>query len=67
MNEPTYRVIASVFAAASHALRAPRTRELTGAVADMGTGMVIDETGRVVAFHESHLRSLSAGAGNWRV
>lgn len=61
-----YRIVPGVFARPLDAV-APRRAELVDAVADMGSGIVIDSTGAVVAFHESHLRFIEAGVGDYRV
>lgn len=61
-----YRIVPGVFARTLDTL-APRRAELVDALADMGTGLVIDSTGVVVAFHESQLRFVEAGVGDYRV
>lgn len=63
----TYRVVPSVFAKRSHAHTAERFHDLTTAVTAMRTGMVINSADQVVAFHESHLRFVEAGVGQYRV
>ena len=62
-----YRIIPSVFASPVQVAMSPRRADIEHAVADMGFGVVIDEqTGRVVAFHESHLPFVNAGVGNYQ-
>lgn len=49
-----YRIIDGVFSR-PHAY-GKRYSTIDGAFCDMGKGIVIDDTMRIVAFHESHLR-----------
>lgn len=60
-----YRVIRSVFATRDALLARPRS-DLADALDDMGTGIVIDAANKVVAFHENHLRVVTAGVGHYR-
>ena len=60
-----FRVIPGVFASPAVSAHATRRQRIEDAIADMGNGLVIDESGRVVAFHESHLPFVTAGVGNY--
>jgi hypothetical protein len=54
-----YSIVPGPFYSPSALALAPRRSELADAVADMGTGMVLADDGRLVAFHESHLDTLT--------
>lgn len=54
MSTPPYRVIPSTMAAPSTIALARTYQVVEDAVADMGTGIVIDTHASLVAFHESH-------------
>jgi len=61
-----YRIVPDVFARPRNATAPTRTR-LVDAVLDMGSGLVIDPSGRIVAFHERHLRFIEGRVGEYRV
>lgn len=58
----TYRILREVGSKPSEFLIAPPRHNLRDAVADMGGGLVVDDTGRLVAFHERHLDYLQRRA-----
>ena len=62
----TYRIVPGVFSRPAQDMIAPQRADLSDAVADMGHGLVIDDSGRVVAFHESQLPFITAGVGDYR-
>lgn len=53
-----YRLLPGPLYSPAHFARAPRRTAVEDAVADMGTGIVVDDAGRLVAFHESHLTTV---------
>lgn len=64
---PTFRIVPGPFAGRATVVLAPTRTRLEDAAADMGEGLVIDCTQRVVAFHEKHLAVLERGGGNFLV
>ena len=50
-----YTIVRHPWPTPAQAAMAPARRTLEAAVADMGDGAVLDEAGRLVAFHERHL------------
>lgn len=51
----TYRVATSTEPKPAHFAMARRHADLSDALANMGTGVVLDDDRRLVAFHESQL------------
>ena len=58
-----YVVVAHPDARPAARALARRHERVEDAVAAMGTGVVLDETGRLVAFHELHLALIERRAG----
>ncbi|MGP5022501.1 hypothetical protein ACTXIU_13030 [Glutamicibacter arilaitensis] len=61
-----YRVIANPNVSEATAKLAPSYERLEDAHRASGTGLVIDQTGRVISFHERHLPLMQAGATTYR-
>lgn len=54
-----YRVLPGPLASRAKAALAPSYRDVTDAVRAMGEGIVLDDGGRLVAFHETHLLTVT--------
>ncbi|MDL5351161.1 hypothetical protein [Microbacterium sp. zg-YB36] len=50
-----YRVLAHPDVSPARIALAPRRQELADAYSDMGEGVVINDAGSIVAFHQRHL------------
>lgn len=57
-----YRIIPNLDTTPARIALAPTRTQLADAYADMGEGIVIDNTGRIVAFHQRHLPALERRA-----